>query len=56
MKIRHMRVACRITHATDKHSEYVILTAYRRQQDSLNAPQNSVYIYIANLVASSKLY
>jgi hypothetical protein len=27
-KIRRMRFACRITKATDTHSEYVILTAF----------------------------
>ena len=54
MKIRHMRFACRITQATDTQPEYVILIAFRQQQDSSNAPQNYVYIYIANLVVSSK--
>jgi hypothetical protein len=56
MKIRHMRVACRITQATDTHPEYVIFIAFRRQQDSRNAPQSYVYLYIAIRVARSKLY
>jgi endonuclease III len=30
--IRHMRIACWITKATDTHSEYVILNAFPRQQ------------------------
>jgi hypothetical protein len=30
--IRRMRFACWITKATDTHSEYVVLTAFRRQQ------------------------
>jgi hypothetical protein len=30
--IRRMRFACWITKATDTHSEYVILIAFRRQQ------------------------
>ena len=30
--IRRMRFACWITKATDTHSEYVILTAFQRQQ------------------------
>jgi hypothetical protein len=29
---RRMRIACRITKATDTHSEYVILIAFPRQQ------------------------
>jgi hypothetical protein len=29
---RRMRFACRITKATDTHSEYVTLTAFPRQQ------------------------
>ena len=32
MTIWHMRIACRITKATNTHSEYVILTALSRQQ------------------------
>ena len=30
--IRRMRIAFQITKATDRHSEYVILIAYQRQQ------------------------
>jgi hypothetical protein len=30
--IRRMRIECWITEATDKHREYVILTAFPRQQ------------------------
>jgi hypothetical protein len=30
--IRRMRFACRITKTTDRHSEYVILIAFPRQQ------------------------
>ena len=30
--IRHMRSVCRITMATDIHSEYVIIIAFPRQQ------------------------
>jgi hypothetical protein len=29
---QRMRFACRVTKATDTHSEYVILTAFPRQQ------------------------
>jgi hypothetical protein len=32
MKIRHMRIVCRITKAIDIHSEYVTLIAFPRQQ------------------------
>jgi hypothetical protein len=30
--IRRMRIACRITKAADTHSEYVTVTAFRREQ------------------------
>jgi hypothetical protein len=49
---RHLRTACWITTATDKHSEYEILFRFpsAKKKCSTNAPQCLVYTYIACLV------
>jgi len=54
MKIRHMRFACRITKATDTHSEYVILFAFRQQQ--LERVSKLRLCLCCNVVASSIFY
>jgi hypothetical protein len=48
--IRRMRFACWITKATDTHSEYVILIAFRRQQWLRERVSLLCYTYIACLV------
>jgi hypothetical protein len=48
---RRMRFACRITKATDTHSEYVILIAFPRQQWLRERVSMSCYTYIACLVS-----
>ena len=48
--IRRMRVACWITNATDTHSEYVILTAFPRQQWLRKRSSVLRYTHIACLV------
>jgi hypothetical protein len=40
--IRRMRFACRITKATDTHSEYVIPTAYIFKMGTTGCPETSV--------------
>jgi hypothetical protein len=45
--IRRMRFACWITKATDTHSEYVILTAFPRQQCLRERALMLRYTYIA---------
>jgi hypothetical protein len=48
--IRSMRSACWITTATDTHSEFVILIAFRQQQWLLERASMLRYTYIACLV------
>jgi hypothetical protein len=48
--IRRMRIACWITKATDRHSEYVILIAFRRQQWLRERASMLRYTYIVCLV------
>ena len=48
--IRHIFIACWITKATDTHSEYVIIIAFRRQQWSRERASMLRYTYIACLV------
>jgi hypothetical protein len=48
--IRRMRIACWITEATDIHSEYVILAAFRRQQWLRERNPLLRYTHIACLV------
>jgi hypothetical protein len=48
--IRRMRILCWIIKATDTHSEYVILTAYPRQQWLRERASVLSYRYIACLV------
>jgi hypothetical protein len=52
--IQRMRFACRITKATDTHSEYVILIAFLRQQWLHERASMSRYTYIACIVIFSK--
>ena len=52
--IRRMRFACRITKATDTHSEYVILMAFHGYNGYANAPV-LCYTYIACLVKNKVL-
>ena len=47
--IRRMRFACQVTKATDKHSEYVMLTAFPQQWLREHASKLR-YTYTANLV------
>jgi hypothetical protein len=46
-----MRFACRITKATDTHSEYVILIAFPRQQWLRERASVFCYMYSACFVA-----
>jgi hypothetical protein len=48
--IRHMHFACRITKATDTHSEYVIHIAFPQQQWLRERPPVLSYAYIDCLV------
>jgi hypothetical protein len=48
--IQNMRFACRITKATDTHSEYVIRIAFLRQQWFRKRASLLRYTYIACLV------
>ena len=45
-----MRIACWITKATDRHSEFVLRIALRRQKYYARAFQCHVYTHIAYLV------
>ena len=47
--IRRMRFACGVTKAADRHSEYVILTAFPQQQCLCERVSMSRYTYIACL-------
>jgi hypothetical protein len=49
-KIRLMRFACWVTKATDTYSEYVMLTAFPRQQWLRESASILHYTYIASLV------
>jgi hypothetical protein len=49
---RRMRFACRITKATDTHSEYVILTAFARKQSLRERAPILHYTYVARLVTA----
>jgi hypothetical protein len=53
--IRRMRFACRITKATDTHSEYVILIAIAWQQWLRERASMLRYRYIDSLVSSQRL-
>jgi len=44
-KIRRLRIACKITKATDTHSEYVIFIDFPRQQWSMPAREGGKYQY-----------
>ena len=48
--MRRMRFACRITKATDTHSEYVILITNQLNTGFAKAPRFYGYTYIACLV------
>jgi hypothetical protein len=48
--IRRMRFACRITKATDTHSEYLILIALLRQQWLRERTSVLRYTYVACLI------
>jgi hypothetical protein len=48
--IRRMRIACWITKATDIHSEYIIYTAFARQQWLHERASMLRYTYSACLV------
>ena len=50
--IRRMRIACRMTKATDTHSEYVILLSFPLPQRLLKRASVLRYMYIACLVVS----
>ena len=52
-RIRRMRYACRITKATDTHSQYVILTAFPLQQWLRERASILRYTYIACLLLFS---
>ena len=54
--IRRMRIACRITEATDTHSEYVILIAFPRQHWLRKRASLLRYAYIAWLVIVEVCY
>ena len=47
---RRMRFACRMTKATDTHSEYLTLLALHGKDRNVNVPQGFVYTYMACLV------
>jgi len=47
--VRRMRIACRITKATDSHSEYVILIAFPLQQWLQERAPTLHHTYIACL-------
>jgi hypothetical protein len=46
--IRRMRFACWISKATDAHSEYLILTAFRRQE-WLRERASMLHLYVQRL-------
>ena len=48
--LRRMRFACWITKATDTHPDYLILTAFSRQQWLRERATMLGYMYIACLV------
>jgi hypothetical protein len=48
-KIRRKRFACRITKATDTHSEYVIFIVFSRQQWLRERASMLRYTYVASL-------
>ena len=50
MTIRRMRIACRMTKATDTHSEYVIPITFPLQQRLYELAAILRYAYIACLV------
>jgi hypothetical protein len=50
MTVLHMRIAWWITKVTDTHSEYVIITAFRRQQWLSERASMLRYTYIVSLV------
>jgi hypothetical protein len=50
--IRRMRFACWITKATDTHSEYVVFTAFPRQQWLRERASMLRCAYIARLVST----
>jgi hypothetical protein len=50
--IRRMRFACWITKATETHSEYVILTAFPRQQWLRERASSLHYTYSACVVVA----
>ena len=50
MTIWYMRAECRITKATDKHSEYVIIIAFKLQQWLHQCASMLHYAFIACLV------
>jgi hypothetical protein len=54
--IRRMRFACWITKATDTHSDYVILTAFPRQQWLRERASVLRYTYAAYLVLRQVRY
>ena len=54
--IWRMHFACWITKATNPHSEYVILTAFPRQQWLLYRASVLGYMYIACLVLCHHVY
>jgi hypothetical protein len=48
--LRRMRISCRITKATDTHSDYVILIVFPRQQCLHEDASMLRYTYTASLV------
>jgi hypothetical protein len=52
--IRRMRFACRITKARDAHTEYVILTAFLRQQLVTRTRLNFTFIRTLRVVLVCK--
>jgi len=46
-----MRFACKMTKATDTHSEYLTLLALHGKDRNVNVPQGFVYTYMACLVS-----
>ena len=50
--IRHMRIACWITKATDTHLKYVILTTFHGKNGCTNAPQCYVTVTLPVLLTN----
>jgi hypothetical protein len=48
--IQRMRISCWVVKATDTYTEYVILTAFPRENASANETQCYVYSHISSLV------